>query len=250
MNLTRMDHEGCRGWWVRIQRGDQHVSKLFSDGIYGSNRKAEIAATKFRDEQLKELPARVFKGSKGPRLNAAGYYLRTRVRRGKDEQAWVAIWTEDGRQLEKSFSINQHGNAAAKKLAKAYRQEMVEKLISGGGETTATTKAPAKKKAAVKKAPVKKAATKKAAVKKKSVKKAPVKKTAKKAAVKKSTKKAPVKKKAAVKKTPAKKAPVKKAAVKKKTVKKAPVKKVAKKAAVKKVAKKAAVKKKATKKRR
>ncbi|QDV70188.1 AP2 domain protein [Rosistilla carotiformis] len=229
MNLTRMDHEGCRGWWVRIQRGDQSVSKLFSDGIYGSTRKAEIAATKFRDEKLKELPARVFKGSKGPRLNAAGYYLRTRVRRGKDEQAWVAIWTEDGRQLEKSFSINQHGNAAAKKLAKAYRQEMVEKLISGGGEPAAPKKAPVKKKTTVKKAAAKK-----------SVKKAPAKK---------STKKAPVKKKAAVRKAAVKKAPVKKAALKKKTAKKAPVKKVAKKAAVKKVAKKAAVKKKATKRR-
>lgn len=235
MNLTRMDHEGCRGWWVRIQRGDQHVSKLFSDGIFGSNRKAEIAATKFRDEQLKELPERVFKGSKGPRLNAAGYYLRTRVRRGKDEQAWVAIWTEDGRQLEKSFSINQHGNAAAKKMAKAYRQEMVAKLLGSGSETAAAPKAPAKKKAAVKK---------KAAAKKVSVKKSPAKKAAKK-----STKKAAVKK-SAVKKAPAKKKTAKKTAVKKAPAKKTATKKSAvKKSAVKKTAAKKATKKKATKRR-
>ena len=129
-NLTRMDHEGCKGWWVRIQRGDKQVSKLFSDGVYGGNKRAEAAAIKFRDEQLKKLPKRIYKGSSGPRKSAAGYYLRTRLRRGKEEKAWVAIWTEDGRQMEKSFSINQHGHASAKKLAKEHRQAMVAQLLA------------------------------------------------------------------------------------------------------------------------
>ena len=184
MNLTRMDHEGCKGWWVRIQRGDKHVSKLFSDGVYGSSRKAEEAATDFRDKQLKKLPARIYKGSKGPRANAAGYYLRTRLRRGKEEKAWVAIWTEDGRQLEKSFSINQHGSAGAKKLAKAHREEMVKLLLAG--ESTKPSK-PAKKKPAKKKAAKKKVVKK--ATKKAVAKKAVAKKPAKKAAKKKPAKK-------------------------------------------------------------
>lgn len=181
-NLTRMDHEGCKGWWVRIQRGSEHVSKLFSDGRYGSSKKAEDAAIAFRDKQLKRLPARIYKGSKGPRANAAGYYLRTRLRRGKEEKAWVAIWTEDGRQLEKSFSINQHGSAAAKKLAKAHRQEMVGKLLAG--ESTISAK------------PAKKKATKKAAKKTtKAVKKKATKKVAKSTAKKKPAKKKATKKK-------------------------------------------------------
>ena len=173
-NLTRMDHEGCRGWWVRIQRGDKHVSKLFSDGKYGSNRKAELAAIKFRDEELKKLPKRVFKGSKGPRRTATGYYLRTRVRRGHDERAWVAIWTENGRQMEKSFSVNQHGNAGAKKLAKAYRQEMVKRLLQQDGmmadaaEIKTATEKDSAKKTVVKKGDTGKGDTGKGASKKSS----------------------------------------------------------------------------------
>ncbi|MEZ6091564.1 MAG: AP2 domain-containing protein [Pirellulaceae bacterium] len=187
-NLTRMDHEGCRGWWVRIQRGDKHVSKLFSDGKYGSNRKAELAAIKFRDEELKKLPEREFKGSKGPRRNATGYYLRTRVRRGRDEHAWVAIWTENGRQMEKSFSVNQHGNAGAKKLAKAYRQEMVERMLQQQEDTpTQAENKPVAKMANAKASAARKVASKSGAAKKvagsnSSPKKIPPKKSAKKSA--------------------------------------------------------------------
>ena len=128
-NITRVVHRGgTKGWWVRIQRGDSAISKLFSDGVYGGAKKAEAEAIKYRDKMVKKMPKPKHTGSSLPRPSAKGYYLRTRERRGKEERAWVATWSEDGRQREKSFSVQEHGYNAARRLAAAYRKQKVKEL--------------------------------------------------------------------------------------------------------------------------
>ena len=128
-NITRVVHRGgTKGWWVRIQRGNKSVSKLFSDRVYGGAKKAQTEAIKFRDQHIRKLPEPLHTGSSKPRPSAKGYYLRSRERRGKEERAWVATWSEDGRQREKSFSVQEHGYHQARRLAIEFRKKKVQQL--------------------------------------------------------------------------------------------------------------------------
>lgn len=128
-NITRVVHRGgTKGWWVRIRRGDHSVSKLFSDQLHGGARKAQAAAIKYRDLHIRKLPKRLQTGSSKPRPSAKGYYLRSRERRGKEERAWVATWSEEGRQREKSFSVQEHGYHQARRLAADFRKKKVQEL--------------------------------------------------------------------------------------------------------------------------
>ena len=57
-NIVRMDYERSHGWWVRFERRDHPISKMFSDVRYGGKLKARAAAIEYRDEVSKTLPPR------------------------------------------------------------------------------------------------------------------------------------------------------------------------------------------------
>ncbi|TYP95192.1 hypothetical protein LX73_0488 [Fodinibius salinus] len=51
-NITKVDDENLRGYWVRIQRDHRKVSKRFRRRNYDSWEEAKQAAIEFRDEWL------------------------------------------------------------------------------------------------------------------------------------------------------------------------------------------------------
>lgn len=124
------------GWEVRIQRRGVKTEKFFGDQRYGGKRKSLAAAKKFRDKiedsaekySVKDLAAvpssRNKSGVVGVRLH------KQKDTRGDFEYHywyWVAQWTNaNGKRKTKAFSIHQHGDEEAYKLAVQAREDGVE----------------------------------------------------------------------------------------------------------------------------
>lgn len=53
-NITKVDDENFRGYWVRIQRDHRRISKRFRRRNYDSWEEAKEAAIKYRDQWLKD----------------------------------------------------------------------------------------------------------------------------------------------------------------------------------------------------
>lgn len=120
-NITRMDHGRTVGYWVRIYRNDDEGnrrchSKMFSDGVWGSKRKALAAARSWRDKLLRKLrPAmngspkvepgygyvklRTFQRVSGPHSMFVAW-LRIHDGKCKSTSRSVAIWGMKGAKLE------------------------------------------------------------------------------------------------------------------------------------------------------
>lgn len=56
-NITKIDDENLRGYWVRIQRDHRRVSKRFRRRNYNSWEEAKQAAIEFRDQWLADWKA-------------------------------------------------------------------------------------------------------------------------------------------------------------------------------------------------
>ena len=125
------------GWEVRIQRRGTKNEKFFGDQRYGGKRKSLAAAKQFRDgieesterysvKDLSEVPSsRNKSGVVGVRLH------KQKDTRGDFEYHywyWVAQWTNaSGKRKTKAFSIHQHGDEKAYKLACQAREDGVTK---------------------------------------------------------------------------------------------------------------------------
>lgn|SRR3954468_8059865 len=71
-NIRRIDtrkkaKKQTHGFQVHLLRGDQSISKLFSDNAYGGKEGARRAARKFKRDALGDAPARGQAGSNGAR---------------------------------------------------------------------------------------------------------------------------------------------------------------------------------------
>ena len=69
-NIRRIDSKAraskqTHGFQVHFLRGEQAVTRMFSDTVYGGKDGARRAARKFKREAMAELPARVFRGPLG-----------------------------------------------------------------------------------------------------------------------------------------------------------------------------------------
>jgi hypothetical protein len=53
--LTRVDSRDTHGWMMRLYHQGIIYTKLFSDGVYGSTKKALKAARKYREQLAKKL---------------------------------------------------------------------------------------------------------------------------------------------------------------------------------------------------
>ena len=66
-NIRRIDSKSraakqTHGFQVHFLRGNQAVTRMFSDTVYGGKEQARRAARKFKKEAMLELPDRVFRG--------------------------------------------------------------------------------------------------------------------------------------------------------------------------------------------
>jgi len=128
--ITRMDYNNVHGyivrWSVTGNWEKDTQSKLFSDGVYGSKRKALIAAKKFRNAKYKSLGKEELLDGRKPRKvrrhsrNVSGilgvrYNLHSRNITFYEE--WSAFGYKFGKHWRKAFSINKHGERAAFLLA-------------------------------------------------------------------------------------------------------------------------------------
>lgn len=67
-NIRRIDSKPragkqTHGFQVHFLRGEQSVTKMFSDMVFGGKEGARRAARKFKRTTMAELPTRVFRGS-------------------------------------------------------------------------------------------------------------------------------------------------------------------------------------------
>lgn len=126
-NITRMEYERTRGWWVRFQRNDPRTgakavtSRLFSDATYGGKRKALAAAMKWRDRTAKKVPPSRRSIHQGKRI-VYGYVRRCLLKR---RVGWSDVWTgwmrlADGRAAMTSASIERWGKAEALRRVEAW----------------------------------------------------------------------------------------------------------------------------------
>ncbi len=68
-NIRRIDTKArakkqTHGFQVHFLRGNEIVTKMFSDSVYGSKKAARRAARKFKRAALRRLPRRKFVGFK------------------------------------------------------------------------------------------------------------------------------------------------------------------------------------------
>ncbi len=69
-NIRRIDSKSrakkqTHGFQVHFLRGDDAVTKMFSDTIYGGKEGARKAARKYKKGAMSDLPQRVFRGPVG-----------------------------------------------------------------------------------------------------------------------------------------------------------------------------------------
>lgn len=143
-NITRIDQDprpnkniGQHGWWVRIKRGGKTTQNFFNDSKFGGKEKCLEAAIIFRDavkSQFLEHPntEAILSGTRAKdRRNTSGVmgvnrtsYSYTSKGHIYQRLVWQAHWPiGNGKQKNKSFSIQKHGEEGAFQLALQARQE-------------------------------------------------------------------------------------------------------------------------------
>lgn len=137
-NITRMDHEKVRGFWVRIVKDGLLYQKLFSDGQYGGKRNALVSAREYRDEvrqalfgDAAESPRRVFTSCSRNTTGMVGVHYVEKTRGGSITRAYVASWCPKiaEPQKHKYFSVSQLGKREAFKQACAWRKARVDEIL-------------------------------------------------------------------------------------------------------------------------
>ncbi len=123
-NITRLDYKRTHGWWVRFERGEDHIRKLFSDKTYGGKNKALSAARQFRDGLIGVLP------STKSLVPTPGKVFREKLRRRRasGEYVYYEFWgariqISPGSLKRTRYSIGLHGSKQAKKLAEGWLAE-------------------------------------------------------------------------------------------------------------------------------
>lgn len=126
--IRRIDHNFFHGFAVRIKRGEQRWSKLFSDKPDG--RAAALRrARAYRDDWVARLPPPT-KIKRTSVVNTTGeigvVFARDRTRAGNISERYLALWPiKGGRQGRKSFSVAKYGKREACRLAIAARRKGV-----------------------------------------------------------------------------------------------------------------------------
>lgn len=117
-NISRIDQDSKNtyGWFVRIRRDGNKVSKFYSDGKYGGKEEALRKAQEFRDENLEQWkkfaknPDRSMHLGKKSNIGYPGisYCIKSKTRNGeefKEHVFQVSYSPEKGVHKNKSFYI-------------------------------------------------------------------------------------------------------------------------------------------------
>jgi len=122
-NITKVDDENFRGYWVRIQRDHRRVSKRFRRRNYESWEEAKDAAIEFRDQWLADWKATARNADEKIQYkNSVTGVLGVHLTTGSDGDALaVSYKDEDGNQKIKNFWV---GSRDKKDYQKRYDKAM------------------------------------------------------------------------------------------------------------------------------
>jgi hypothetical protein len=120
-------------WYVSIIRGGRLYVDYFSHAVWGGNRKALVAAQRFRDELLSRIPPdtrtrrRMPKGARRG-TGIVGVTKETYTVQGRKYERYVASWQDDqGRHMRRRFLVQRYGDELARLLAVGARQAGVSR---------------------------------------------------------------------------------------------------------------------------
>lgn len=119
------------GWRIVFSRYRERNCRLFSDKKFGGNKAARQAALAFlgnNTEHIEELTSlmRRLEPRSNTRFDIPGI---TRVKIADGRYFWLAYWDENGRKVQKKFSIQLYGEDAAKELAIKARKKGVARYV-------------------------------------------------------------------------------------------------------------------------
>lgn len=141
-NICRIDNEITRthAWHVTLQRCNDVILKMFSDGVHGGKRKALKAAVEFRDALLLQhspfehqvwVRTRLRKNNTSGIPGVARYEVLANPRTGRREVFWLAFWvSENGASRKRKFSVLCYGERQAKRLAIAERERQLNRVCA------------------------------------------------------------------------------------------------------------------------
>ena len=119
-----------------MQRRGKKTEKYFSDGTFGGKRNALAAAKEFRDSLEAESKKFLVKElAERPSVRNQSGIVGVRLHQQKDQRGdfeyqywyWVAQWTDGrGRRKTRSFSVHQHGDEEAFRMACEARRKGVK----------------------------------------------------------------------------------------------------------------------------
>jgi hypothetical protein len=133
--ITRFENykNNADGWWVRLRRQGETLSKFFKDSDYPSKAAALKAAREHYRQLVKENPKtsrREFAERKTARSSEiVGVQRVVSIRFGHEYEHWKARWSpKKGVRRVKTFSVDFYGEEEAKRLAIEARQKGLEEM--------------------------------------------------------------------------------------------------------------------------
>ena len=131
--ISRIDAEKAKGWYLRIYYKDKQNphAKFFSDGVYGCQEKALMAAKKYRKEytQKNPPPPKLPFHRKKPSNNTSGVLgvseTYTMSRNGTKIPCFSVFWAprRNERRIKKFYHHHYPSREAAFKAAVEFRRE-------------------------------------------------------------------------------------------------------------------------------
>lgn len=122
-----------KGYWVRLHRKGELISKFFKNSDYPSKKAAEKAAREYYQQLVSENPKMSRREFAERRMAHSCEIIGVRrvvnVRYGHEYENWEARWSpKKGIRRKKSFSVNFYGEEEAKRLAIETRQRGLEEM--------------------------------------------------------------------------------------------------------------------------
>jgi hypothetical protein len=123
-NITRQ----VDAWSVHVIRAGQSYTGWFADAVWGGERKALVAAQRFRDHLLLRIDPdtrvrRVTPKGTHSKTGVVGVNLEPHVVEGRRYERYVAHWSdEDGQVRRRRFSVGRYGRERALAMAGEARE--------------------------------------------------------------------------------------------------------------------------------
>jgi len=141
MEYERKDKSGqTRGWWVRVKRGENRISRLFSYNKYGGKENALVEAKRFRDkaeEEYGEFQDLGYQTNRTRRNKSGiiGIHKEPQITKRPNGRVyiydnWIASWVDPVTKKRKMrhFAIPKYGEAGALMLAIKTREEALAQI--------------------------------------------------------------------------------------------------------------------------